>query len=54
MNRKVVIVLCMTGLARVGLLMASLVGFNLAVNTQENPVPSNQDKLQNPSVVLQK
>ena len=43
---KVVIVLCVTGLARVSLLMASLVGFNSVVNMQENPVPNNQDKQQ--------
>ena len=51
---KVVIVLCVTGLARVALLMAPLVGFSWAVNTQENPVQDNQDKRPNPSVVLQK
>jgi len=42
-----VIVLCVTGLARVGLVMASLVGFNWVVNMPENPVPNNQDKPQN-------
>ena len=31
-----------------------LVGFNWAVNTQENPVPNNQDKPPNPSAVLAK
>ncbi len=54
MNRKVVILLCVTGLARVSLLMASLVGFNWAANMQENPVPSNQDKQLNPSAGLVK
>ena len=49
-NRKVVIVLCVTGLVRVGLVMASLVGFNWVVNMPENPVPNNQDKSQNQNV----
>jgi len=53
-NRKVVILLCVTGLARVSLVMASLVGFNWVGNTLENLVPSNQDKPQNQSVVLLK
>ena len=53
-GRKVVILLCVTGLARVALLMAPLVGFSWAVNTQENPVQDNQDKRPNPSAVLQK
>ena len=48
---RVVIVLCVTGLLRVVLLMAPLVGFNWVVNTQENPVQNNQDKPQNQSVV---
>ena len=47
-------ILCMTGLARVVLVMASLVGFNWAVNTQENPVQNNQDRRPNQSAVLQK
>jgi hypothetical protein len=51
MKTKVVILLCVTGLARVGLLMASLVGFNWVANTQGNHVPSNQDKPLNPSAV---
>ena len=50
-NPKVVIVLCTTGFLRVSLLMGSLVGFNSVVNMQENPVPNNLDKQQNPSVV---
>ena len=54
MNRKVVILLCVTGLARVSLVMASLVGFNWVGNTLENLVPSNQDKPQNQNVVLSK
>ena len=37
MKTKVVIILCVTGLARVSLLMASLVGFNSVVNMQEKP-----------------
>ena len=49
---RVVIILCVTGLARVALLMAPLVGFNWAVNTQESPAPNSQDKPQNPSVDL--
>ena len=48
---KVVILLCVTGLARVSLLMASLVGFNWVANTQENPVQNNQDRPQNQSAV---
>ena len=51
---KVVIILCVTGLARVALVMGSLVGFNSVVNMQENPVQNNQDKPQNQSAVLQK
>ena len=43
-----------TGLARVSLLMASLVGCNLAANMQENPVQNNQDKQLNPSAGLVK
>ena len=31
-----------------------LVGFNWAVNTQENPVQNNQDRRPNQSAVLQK
>ena len=53
MNRKVVILLCVTGLARVSLVMASLAGFSWVANTQGNPVQDNQDKPQNQSVVLQ-
>ena len=51
---KVVIILCVTGLARVSLLMAALVGCNWVVNMQENPVQDNQDRQQNPSAVLQR
>ena len=39
---KVVILLCVTGLARVALLMAPLVGFNWAVNTQEKKTCARQ------------
>ena len=50
-RQRVVIILCMTGLLRVALLMAPLVGFSWVVNTQENPVQNNQDKQQNQSAV---